>query len=210
MALMMLFGIISGNPFEIDDHLDEAVIEYLEREGIVGYLFNPRGLYFYTASDPWQRIAGFNDLYDVAAPFTIMFYDTDKFEFEYKGKDWRIQLWKGQYGWVFIGGEIGVYTKPSYRLVEHYDCADKGDWLPMSFELYRFNIFKQFETTYDTRWWCTGFIPGSLVVFTWKDQLTMKCRITMKDEEMLRKFTSCLTEQGYSYTLSGLDVNFKF
>lgn len=210
MAVMMTFGIISGNPFKADENLDEAVIEYLEREGIIGYLYNPSRYYFYTASDPWQRIAGFNDLYDVAAPFTIMFYDTEKFEFEYHNKDWRIQFWKGQYGWVFIGGEIGIYTKPKWRLIEQYNCADKEDWIPMSFELDRFKVFKQFETTYETRWWCTGFIPGSLVIFTWKDQLSMKCRLTMKDDEMLQKFTGCLREKGYEYTVDGLDVRLTF
>ena len=39
-----------------------------------------------------------------------MRYLTTSVDFYNDGLDWRIQLWKGQYG-PFGGGEVGVYTK---------------------------------------------------------------------------------------------------
>ena len=37
----------------------------LSETGIVGYLFDPNEKCFYTASDPWQRIVGYNELFDI-------------------------------------------------------------------------------------------------------------------------------------------------
>ena len=210
LTIIMLFGVFIGNPLQIDEGFSKAVSEYLEQKGVAGYLYSREGKYFYTASEPWQRALGFNSLYDAAAPYVVMFYDTERFDFEYENKDWRIQFWKGQYGWIFIGGEIGIYTKPTYRHINQYDCAEREDWLPMSFELVRFNHFKLFKTPHEERWWCTGFIPGSLVIFSWRSQLKMNCVLTMKDAQMRTGFTKALTEKGYSYTIDGLDVHMVF
>lgn len=178
-------------------------------KGFLGYLFDPKGNFFYTSSDPWQRQFGFNQLYDFGAAFVVFYYDTMRCKFSYGDKDWMIQFWKGQYGFVFIGAEIGVYTKPKDRSVEHYDCASDEESLFMSLEFYRKGK-KLLERDYMRYWWCTGFVPGMLDNFADRSELSMKARITMKDYKMLLSFCNALKgngrEYGVNYTTDGLDV----
>lgn len=210
LAVIMIFGIVQGTTMQSFGLGEDLIKRYLEKNGIIGYLYNPQGHYFYTAEEPWQHVFGFNDAYDLAAPFVVMFYDTVTFDFSYDNKDWRIQLWKGQYGWVFIGAEIGIYTKSKNLPIEHYSSPAKEDYLGTSLKLTRFGFWKQFETNYAKRWWCTGFVPGSLVLFAWRGQLRMDARITMKDKEMLRLFTNSVRAQGVAYSTDGLDVYIKY
>ena len=71
------------------------------------------GNFYYTDDkECWQKNFGFNEVYDTFAPVTMMYYDTVRTTFEYGGKEWMIQTWKGQYGVMFVGGEVGVYTRP--------------------------------------------------------------------------------------------------
>ena len=178
-------------------------------DGFLGYKFDPKGQYYYTSNDPWQRNFGFNVLYDLGAPFVNFSYDTIRCKFTSGGKDWMIQFWKGQYGLVFIGGEIGVYNKPAGRTPEHYDCASDEDSLYMTMTLYRKGV-EQFTRNYAKYWWCTGFIPGTLDSFNDRSELTLQCRITMKDKDMLKGFCAALNKNGFvedeNYSVVDLDV----
>ena len=91
----------------------------LSETGIVGYLFDPNEKCFYTASDPWQRIVGYNELFDIFSEVAWIDFDTVRFKFDYKNKNWCVQIWKGQYGLLFYGAEIGVYNKPTNRKIAH-------------------------------------------------------------------------------------------
>lgn len=64
-----------------------------------------------------------------------MRYLTTTVDFYYDGLDWRIQLWKGQYG-PFGGGEVGVYTKDPETNDKLYNCADNDHLLNMYYDLY--------------------------------------------------------------------------
>lgn len=177
--------------------------------GLGGYQYDPEGNYYYTSSDPWQRQGGYNELYDLGAPFVSIYMDTMRLKFEYGGKDWLIQFWKGQYGYLFIGNEIGVYTKPTDRSVEHYDAASNEDALYMSMTGYR-NGEEIYTREYGKYWWCTGFIPGRLESFADRSEISVACRITAKDYAMLVSICGALKENGYvlgeNFTTSGLDV----
>ena len=100
-------------------------------DGIASYQYNKTGNYYYTNEDPWQRALGYNELYDNGAAFVAIYIDTMRCKFRYDNKDWMIQFWKGQYGYIFIGHEIGVYYKPTNRTAEHYDCVSDEDSLYM-------------------------------------------------------------------------------
>ncbi len=194
---------------------EEEAEEYIENaalfdSGFLSYMFDPDGNYYYTNEDPWQRAFGFNELYDVGAAFCVMYYDTMRLYFEYDDKDWLIQYWKGQYGWVFIGSEIGVYNKPTSRILEHYDSANDEDALKMSLVCYR-NGEEIFTRGYGTYWWITGFVPGMLDSFTDRSEITMESRITMKDTTMLAAVRAALDENiadgvTVEYTVDGLDL----
>lgn len=179
--------------------------------GLAGYLFNSAGDFFFTADDPWQRNYGYNEAFDVAAPFASIYMDTMRAKFRYGNKDWMIQFWKGQYGLAFVGSEIGVYTKPLDRTVEHYDAANDDDALYMACTCYRDGEII-FSREYGKYWWCTGFIPGQLDNFSDRSELAVKCRITMKDSNMLLAFCNALKAkpnnlvEGKHFAVSGLDV----
>ncbi|MBR3816825.1 MAG: DUF4474 domain-containing protein [Clostridia bacterium] len=177
--------------------------------GLGGYQYDPEGNYYYTSSDPWQRYGGYNELYDLGAPFVGIYMDTVRMKFEYGDKDWMIQLWKGQYGYLFVGHEVGVYTKPKDRTVDHYDAASNEDALFMALTGYRKGE-EIYTREYGKYWWCTGFVPGRLDSFADRSELSMSCRITAKDYKMLVAICGALKESGFvlgeNFTTSGLDI----
>ncbi len=193
------------------DENDSIYSEEMEKSGVFGYLYDPAGKYFYTSDDPWQRNIGYNSIFDTAAPLSLINFDTVRLRFPYGDKDWMIQLWKGQYGLIFYGAEVGVYTKPKDRALMHYDCASDDEMLKMSmvFNEYRRGEWQQrFTRPYGYYWWCTGFLPGNkLGNFS---VLKLDMRITAKDYEMLRGIKAALEENNISYSNSGLDVYFTF
>ena len=181
-------------------------------QGFMSYLFNDEGNFYYTEDDPWQRHFGFNKVYDFGAQFVFMYYDTARIYFDYGEKNWMVQMWKGQYGGVFIGAEIGVYTKPMDRDVEHYDCANDEEALKMDMSFYR-NGEELLSRDYGRYWWCTGFVPGKLKKYSDRSELSIKTRITMKDKTMRKAFLKGLKDceefdfvEGENYTYDGLDV----
>ncbi len=178
-------------------------------DGFLGYQFNKEGNYYFTTDDPWQRNFGFNVLYDMGAPFMNFYYDTVRCKFRYDNKDWLIQLWKGQYGLVFLGAEIGVYTKPLDRDQAHYDGASDDDMLYMSMDFYRKGELRA-SRDYAKYWWCTAFVPGTLDSFRDRSELSMKARITLKSKEMCELFTESLIKNGFKkdtdFSVSGRDV----
>lgn len=161
---------------------------------------------FYTDGDPWQRNFGFNALYDYAAPYACMYYDTFRVYFDYgtyedgTPKQWMIQPWKGQYGMVLYGAELGVYTKSTDRVTPHYDCADDNDLVGMEMTVYK-DEKEAFTRPYDQYWWVTGFKPGALDNYTDMSkphsQLTVKFTVDFPSNEMAQLFANGLEEKGF-------------
>ena len=205
--------------------------KWLSENQVAGYRYEPNGDFFYTDDkDCWQKNAGYNEFYDNYAPAAAMFIDQIRIRFTYENKDWMLQLWKGQYGWLFVGAETGVYTAPAGTYkggngdANHYDCADKEDWLYMQLDCYWSknndgHYKKIFTRPYDKYWWATGFVWGQLTKYSKpRTELKAKNRITFKSEEMANLFVQGLKEAGFvravgsdqlvddSYFQSGKDV----
>ena len=206
--------------YEYTPEPESGYTESFKRAGLVGYLLDAKEGVFYTAEDPWQRQFGFNKLYDVASQFVWIQYDTTRFYFTYQGDDWMLQPWKGQYGAVLYGAELGVYKKYTERDAEHYDCAQDGDLLLMSMDFERFYWNEDGETgewkhefsrPYGSYWWCTGFKLGYIRLDTplkivsinenAKSQtfpeIRANYRVTVKDFEMVHGFVQALKDAGY-------------
>ncbi|MFI3141221.1 MAG: fibronectin type III domain-containing protein [Clostridia bacterium] len=192
--------------FEVVDNTSiYSEIEALESNGVFGYLYDLDG-YFYTSGDPWQRNFGYSTLYDVLAPLTMMNFDTDRILFDYDDQEWMVQLWKGQYGFVFYGCEVGVYNRDpdEYGDSDFYNCVEDDDMLYMSVDFYERNGWTwgvpnwelQFSRPYGSYWWCTGFVPGSTGL-SYND-IKMEVRITMKDYEMLDAFIGGMEDAGFT------------
>ena len=176
----------------------------LQKRQILGYRYSYKGDYYYTDDkDCWQRFFGFNFAYDTIAPLYFFEYDYVRVFFNYQGQDWMIQMWKGQYGLVFYGSEVGVYTKPekeeSASKFAHYAAADSADYLKISTAMYHEDYLTgeyelEFERPYDDYWWASGFVPGHLRDTTPCDELRTVTHITFKDEYMCDMFCDGLLE----------------
>lgn len=187
--------------------------------GVLGFLLDPNEGCFYTASDPWQRRIGYNEGFDMGASLVTIYIDTVRVKFEYGTKDWMLQLWKGQYGPFFYGAEVGIYTKPKDRELDHYDCATDDESLMMSMDFYRSGV-KKFSRPYDSYWWCTGFVPYSPLIlvpgttFTTqqaRENLRVETRVVAKDYTMLSAMKASLdsdgvVSEGVSYYINGLNL----
>lgn len=175
--------------------IDKDNFDYYSQK-ILSYMVSKDG-YFYTDGDPWQRNFGFNAIYDLMAPFAFMWYDTLRVKFNYDELDWMIQIWKGQYGFAFIGAEIGVYTKDPTREENHYDCAANENMLGMTMTLFHYNE-KLFTRPHGTYWWMTGFVPGVLDSRTSpRSELTLVAAIDFKTKEMTDLFVNGLVNAGF-------------
>ncbi len=195
---------------------DDSVDRPLSESGVAGYLYDPDEKCFYTAADPWQRTVGYNQIFDVVSPTVLIDFDTVRFKFDYDKKNWVIQVWKGQYGLLFYGAEIGVYNKPADRRVHHFDAVSDEERLQMSMDFYEYKkgIFgknywkKQFSRPYDYYWWCTGFIPGNRNDEF--EKLRVDARITAVDYDMLSALVSAIEKEGIVCQVKGLDVRFTY
>ena len=185
-----------------------AVQDLLKNRQILSYQYSYQDDYYY-ANDKasWQKALGFSKFYDLVAPYAMLETDYVRVKFPYGGKDWMIQLWKGQYGFVFYGSEIGIYTKRHTKREDNtftmYKCADQSDFLKMEMTLYHdttgFGTYqRQFTRPYDSYWWCTGFKPGHLRREEPATELRVESRITLKDEEMAKLFSAALEDCGFT------------
>lgn len=173
-----------------------------ETAKVLSYKYDPDGGYFYTDDkNCWQQNFGFNEGYDSMAPLGMMNYDTVRVKFEYDNKEWLIQMWKGQYGYAFVGGEVGVYTRKVGASGTHYNCAKEEDWLNMEMAFiwdrsHDGNYQTIFTRDYTKYWWCTGFVPG-LETGAPRDQFRLITHITFESPEMAELFCSEFEKHGF-------------
>ena len=178
--------------------------------------------------DALQRNFGYAYGYDVAAPAMSAILDCEPIFFDYDGKHWMIELWKGQYG-LESGCEIGVYTRPigstgpGYALLDatvgqrpgdaaashnlFYDCAADADRLELTATLHRDGT-ALFTRGPEVHWWLTGFKWG---VLSDPSQLSVDIAITLKDTAMRDAFIAGIAGSPYSnLNVAGTTVSFTF
>ena len=150
------------------------------------YSWSEAGQYFYTDEDPWQRNLGYSKLYDMGAKLIVIYYDTFRVIYEHGGYQWMLQAWKGQYGYLFIGSEMGLYYKTDDGMM--YNCATKDMEIMMQMTLYRVGYGKLFTRPYASHWWTTAFVSGSLNNFNDRSELIMVGKLSFKSEAEARLF----------------------
>lgn len=195
---------------------------------LASYKYDPKGNYYYTDDkNAWQKGFGYTQIYDKMAGVAAMYYDTVRNKFTYDGKDWLIQFWKGQYGYYFVGSEIGIYTKKSGSSGA-YACADKTDWMNMEmcfmWDENKTGDYKAiFTRPYDEYWWVTGFVVGFETAESLRSrkQFRVVGHITFDNSEMASLFCKAMSSNGFkevsilldpeqvdSYVRVGVDVGF--
>lgn len=153
-----------------------------------GFEFNREQEIFYSRHDAWQRKYGYRDLFDEMAPLFNMIIDCELIKFNYEGKEWMIELWKGQYG-MATGGEIGIYVSKDGK---NYDSVSAEDEIFMSFILMKND--KILLRRYDTHWWLTGFVLGE---YSKPQDVVMVAELIFPNTEMCLSVLNSLRKLGY-------------
>lgn len=177
-----------------------------------GYCYYCTYGFFSSTIDAWQRKAGYTYLYDYMAPRFQMVFDFLPVYFDYDGKTWLIEFWKGQYG-INIGAEIGIYHADRIIASEDYktsmfECASDKEMLSCAF------LLSDKEGHYlrlaKKHWWLTAFLTG---YFSKPDDLCMENTISFPNREMMSAFLNGLLSAGLTsqdYSVYGLTVSFPF
>lgn len=192
--------------------------DLLEGKQILSYQYSYIDDYYYTNDkEAWQYNFGFGKIYDFVSPYILLEYDYIRVFFTYENKDWMLQMWKGQYGMVFYGGEIGIYNRPhaddGVNEWTFFNCPAEEDWLDMEMTLWHQEIdgtwTREFTREYGKYWWCTGFKNGHLRQEEPADELRLEGRITFKDETMAKLVADGLKECGFgvSETKDGIGLD---
>ncbi|MDD2361859.1 MAG: DUF4474 domain-containing protein [Oscillospiraceae bacterium] len=162
-----------------------------------GFAYDPEEDIFYSLMNPWQREYGYCRFYDESAAALSMIIDAEPIYFDYDGKHWLIEFWKGQYG-MTTGGEVGIYnTDSDSGLIDwngrHYQSANDHEMLHITTTVYKNG--RPLINRQDVHWWLTGFVLGE---FSQPDELTMIIRITFDNAQMRNAFIKGLQKAGYT------------
>lgn len=158
-----------------------------------GYVYEPKQDVISTLNDAWQRRAGYTALFDRAALHFHMVFDALPVYFNYGGRTWLIEFWKGQYG-INTGAEVGVYYANRILAKEEYDKAyfqavDDCDRLNVAYTLLHGS--HPLATVSGLTWWLTVFFVG---MFSRPSHLAMDCILRFPDREMRESFTAALRQ----------------
>ncbi len=172
-----------------------------------GFEVDLNDLVVYTVVGSWQRQFGFGLLYDAMAFNPAYVYVTRRYQFDYAGREWMIQIWKGNYSLVTNGAEVGLYNRDPGKTGSFYYAASDDEMLEMEIEVLHGDdtlVRRGPERT----WWMTGFKLSKTIYHP--DSLTLKFSIRFEDEEMLSAFIEAVENEAthdLSYTVDGLTVH---
>ncbi|MFP3155063.1 DUF4474 domain-containing protein [Lachnospiraceae bacterium ZAX-1] len=186
-------------PVHLKEQDDKEKVEQLNQLiEPLGFTYDAIQDIFYSRKDSWQRRFGYGRIYDEASAPLNMIIDCEPIYFEYDGKKWMIEFWKGQYG-ITTGAEVGIYyTKKDEAAINGlfhdliYKCVEDEDTLQMQMVLWKGNRRLFYRKGY--HWWLTGFMLGE---YSSAKELKLEIEITLKDTQMRDAFMKGLHEAGY-------------
>ena len=163
-------------------------------DGIIepfGYKYLPSQDLFSTRINSPQREFGYSALYDKGAPHINLIFDSLPVYFDYRGRTWLLEFWKGQYG-INTGAEIGLYY--TNRILDKdelkktfFRAAEDADMLKMTLSLVRDECrVGEFS---EKNWWVTLFRMGC---FSQPADLSIRTGIIFPTCEMANAFISGL------------------
>ena len=174
----------SGTPAEKEAYINKLIEPS-------GFLFDEQKDIFYAMKKTWQKRYGYCRMYDEAAPLFNMVIDCEPIYFDYDGKNWMLEFWKGQYG-MTTGGEVGLYLAKNNR-GKFYKGVGMDDYIGMQMELFRRGV-PVFERQ-ESHWWLTGFRLGECSA---PKELKMVVTLTFPNRLMTQRFVEGLRKAGYA------------
>lgn len=184
----------------------------------VGYLYDPHQDIFAARLDAPQKLFGYNTFYDLSAAYFNMVFDYETIYFDYNGRTWLIEMWKGQYG-INAGCELGIYyadtiVPPEDYDSTHFEAVDARDMLDISLKLNRHCPKSRCQSAKlgyrkHKHWWLTIFKMGT---FSKPQELFVNTSIRFRDYSMLNRFLDSFDETlpDTMYKINGLTVYFTF
>ncbi|MCM1283057.1 MAG: cellulose binding domain-containing protein [Roseburia sp.] len=123
----------------------------------LNFVYDNENMAYHSQPETWQRYFGYNDLYDDV--FRIV---TNMNNMPFKGGNYILWIWKGDYWNVHSGAEIGLYelTDIGDDNTVHYHAIDFE--VPMTLSLYNYYGVNDIDTLFNwapsqKQWWITGF-----------------------------------------------------
>lgn len=160
-----------------------------------GYYYLPEEDIFTTRIDAWQRLAGYEAFFDRAAEHFNMVFDAWPVYFNYEGRTWLIELWKGQYG-INTGAEIGIYhangiVAEKERKKTHFHAAENCEMPGISYCLEKNG--KTLLCVKRLHWWLAAFRMGE---FSRPSDLSLTASLHFRERCQAERFYEALTESG--------------
>lgn len=157
---------------------------------------------FVTRLDAWQKSAGYEAVFDRAAEHFNMIFDALPVYFDYQGRTWLIEFWKGQYG-INTGAEIGIYHADKiigkeHRKLAHFDAVSEEE-MPLCALYLEKNQAGLFRVK-ARHWWLAAFRMGE---FSEPEQLLSRVVLTFKETTMAEAFLQGLKEAEVSLEAIG-------
>lgn len=216
MVLLLLFAIICGGMIRRKKskqkvsqmEMPQKIMLLNELTEPYGFFYDEREDVFSSCLDAWQRNNGYTAIFDKAAASVNMVIDAWPVYFDYAGKTWLVEFWKGQYG-INTGGEIGIYhtdepVSPYFYSVTHFEAAEDNEMPEICCRLER-----KGKTVYEyceRHWWLTGFRMGT---FSKPSDLCLLATLTFEEPEMAQALFEGLQRSGEprsKYRLCGREV----
>mgnify|MGYP004612278433 CR=1 FL=1 len=150
---------------------------------------NGDGIY-HTNPDCWQRIGGYNNLYDYAFDVATSM-KRSRNDLEVKNPDGSVSYyslwsWKGDYLNLGAGAETGLYKKSAWEQflnIDHYSIVGKDERVPMELVLYNGDELLYDYKPGEDQWWITGFDSNVLGVDA--NDLTVRGSMDLSGNEAL-------------------------
>ncbi len=173
--------------------------------GLIGYAYDMNAGVFYATGEGFQREFGYAEMYDRVAVVGTMPLDTTRIKFNYDGKDWMVQFWKGFYGLVFAGCEIGIYNRPEGMGDDFsaYNVVTQEYYQDFTIEFFYNNpdkstLFGKAEPdfTRSTRtWWFTAFEPSiNVSPSTNVPKMKFKCTMKFNDPGLYKAYVEAMKD----------------
>ncbi|MCI5872044.1 MAG: DUF4474 domain-containing protein [Clostridiales bacterium] len=173
-----------------------------------GFFYDEREDVFSSYRDAWQRKNGYTELFDKAAASANMIIDAWPVYFDYAGKTWLVEFWKGQYG-INTGGEVGIYrteepVSPYFYPVAHFEAAEDDEMPIICCRLERKG--KKVYEYCERHWWLTGFRMGT---FSKPSDLRLLATLNFEEPQMAQALFEGLRRSGEprsKYRICGREV----
>lgn len=178
-------------------------MSYTEKCCLLNELAEPLGFsyqfvqdIFSTSADAWQKAFGYGEFYDQTALDVNMVLDCEPVYFNYQGKTWLIEFWKGQYG-INTGAESGIYhadtiIAPALRPQTIFHAASSEELFPVKLRLVGSDC--PYFTVNQTSWWSAGYVMG---LHSKPEDLILEVKLTFPDSMMCTAFTRAMYGLGY-------------